>query len=358
MDVNIEDLKQWLHKHKEEFPEKSPKKRTLMDIIGVAELENQWSYLYLFFFNEDGEHGLRDLFIRSLECVINEEEGWLKNFYVFREVDIRKKHVSDDIKNPEDENRGRIDLLLLGEDKKSIIIENKVHHNLQGNPLKDYADYVKKLGCDPQKMKKIVLAVHRNYADLKRAKDFSYNYITHIDFVNEIEKRLPIYSPKASDYYLQLLHHFIQNIKNVTFMTATNEEMKFFFKNYDCVNRIHGVYTRVLKEYKSTFEEKENLHVLSSLRLKPEVRSIDDKELVYLQYDNSNFYLTILLNDLWNMDNPSVRLMIEYKNDVLLISQEKEDRIRLLCKELKVTYSNLNNYKEEKGEDEMETFCL
>ena len=101
MDVNIEDLKQWLHKHKEEFPEKSPKKRTLMDIIGVAELENQWSYLYLFFFNEDGEHGLRDLFIRSLECVINEEEGWLKNFYVFREVDIRKKHVSDDIKNPE-----------------------------------------------------------------------------------------------------------------------------------------------------------------------------------------------------------------------------------------------------------------
>ena len=92
MEVNIQELEVWLDQHKDSIPERSKWKRTMMDIAGITKLENQWSYIYLFFLNPKEAHHFGDLFIRSLEQVIGCDQGWLQNFKVEREVQTKVEH--------------------------------------------------------------------------------------------------------------------------------------------------------------------------------------------------------------------------------------------------------------------------
>ena len=119
--MDVRELGDWLNKHKSEIPERPKWKRTILDIMGCTTLENRWSDLYKFFFDENEEHGLRDLFIRSLEEVIGEKDGWMKDFCIFREdstKEIREYEAGEDemqsgsIDIEKKKEKGRIDLLI------------------------------------------------------------------------------------------------------------------------------------------------------------------------------------------------------------------------------------------------------
>lgn len=155
--MDVRELGDWLNKHKSEIPERPKWKRTILDIMGCTTLENRWSDLYKFFFDENEEHGLRDLFIRSLEEVIGEKDGWMKDFCIFREdstKEIREYEAGEDemqsgsIDIEKKKEKGRIDLLIVGADRKAIIIENKVFATIIGNdnPLVQYVDTIKSKG--------------------------------------------------------------------------------------------------------------------------------------------------------------------------------------------------------------------
>lgn len=168
--MEVQDLKKWLDKHKHEIPERPKWKRTILDIMGCTALENRWSDLYKFFFDVNEEHGLGDLFIRSLENLIGEEEGWMRNFNILREDStkdmteyVEEELLDNSIGTGNKKEKGRIDLLIVGANKKAIIIENKVYATIVGNdnPLVQYVDTVKRKGYED--IKKIVLAINKNY---------------------------------------------------------------------------------------------------------------------------------------------------------------------------------------------------
>ncbi len=344
--MDVRELGDWLNKHKSEIPERPKWKRTILDIMGCTTLENRWSDLYKFFFDENEEHGLRDLFIRSLEEVIGEKDGWMKDFCIFREdstKEIREYEAGEDemqsgsIDIEKKKEKGRIDLLIVGKNKKAIIIENKVYATIVGNdnPLVQYVDTVKRKGYED--IKKIVLAINKNYGDMVYAhnplrKDnqsikedvYKYQYITHLDLVTIVLEKLPNYLSKANPIYLSLLYDFIQNIKNVTNMSATPNDILFFNEQYETINDIYNLYKRVDKAYKDQLKQLR----FDKLNLELDIKSLsdeDNKRLIYLQYNNKDIYLTLFLNSLWNniANHPVVRVILEIRNEEI---KNKVDR--------------------------------
>ena len=334
--VSLEELRRWISENN--IPATPPYKRTLLDIVGCAHHENNWSDIYKFFLDEKEEHGLGDLFIRSLEETAGFENDWMKKFRVLREVPTTKKKA--DIKE-EDKKQGRIDLLILGVKGKAIIIENKVNATLLGNnnPLKKYVDFVKD-NYKYNDVKRIVLAVTKNSIDLQIAEnpygvieselnEYRYQYITHIELVTKILENLPRYVSNANPIYLPLLYDFIQNIKNVTYMNATEEEKLFFSEHYTSINQIYSLYERVVKEYKIQLK---NLSFEKELRLVPQYKSINDdegnKQLMYLQYSDKPIFLTLYFNSIWEKQ-PYIRVILEVKDKKIINHiSELEDNIR------------------------------
>lgn len=326
--MTVQDLKDWMDKHKDRIPERPKWKRTIMDIMGCATLENRWSDLYMFFLDENEEHGLKDLFIRSLEAIIGEKE-WIKDYYVLREDPTKEIEKDDDSQYEELTNlevnsyrkeKGRIDLVLLGKDKKAIIIENKVLATIEGNgnPLKQYSDAVANKGYTNQR--KIVLALHNNYREMQIAHKYGYKYVTHIDFVEKIINNLPIYRPSANPSFLPLFYDFIQNIKNVTNMSATKDELSFYNEQYELINRICSLHKKVEAAYKNQLKRLQ----FDGLNLKVDVKLLDEKIpdednkwLVYLQYGETDIFLTIFLNSIWNKIAPHsvIRVILEFRGN-------------------------------------------
>lgn len=319
--MTVQYLKDWMDKHKDRIPERPKWKRTIMDIMGCATLENRWSDLYKFFLDENEEHGLKDLFIRSLEAVIGEKE-WIKNYHILREdptkeIDADSLYIDhpDFMENNYRKERGRIDLVLLGKDKKAIIIENKVFASIEGNgnPLKQYSDTITNRGYNNQR--RIVLALQYNFREMQIAQSFGYKYVTHIDFAEKIVNNLPIYLPSANPSFLPLFYDFIQNIKNVTNMSATKDELSFYNEQYEQINEIYNLYVKVDKAYKEQLRQLR----FDGLNLKLDVKSLneDNKRLVYLQYGDTDIFLTIYLNSIWNKiaPHPVIRVILEFRGN-------------------------------------------
>ena len=349
MEISIRELETWLDKHKDDIPERPKWKRTIMDIMGCTKLENRWSDLYKFFFLEKEEHGLKDLFIRSLEEVLLEHnilgidgfaKGWMQKFCILRE-DPTKDLNGDD-------SKGRIDLLILGEDKKAIIIENKVFHTLGCNPLEQYEKTVKRKGWDS--VIKIVLALNENFYDKEIAKEHNYIFITHSILVNKVLKNLPNYISDANPVYKPILDDFIQNILNVTNMAATNDELLFFYKEFEYLSRLQKLYSGIIREYKTS------LNRIDFKGLKnPSYKSIkddDNNQLVYLQFENCpRLFLTIILNYLWNKEDhkdPFVRIVLEIHPASVsksMLDEIKTEIEKLKNKRPRVFFSNLIDEK-------------
>ncbi len=331
--MSITKLEEWLSQHKNEIPQKPTWKRTLLDIMGCTKLENRWSDLYQFFLLEEEEHGLKDLFIRSLEELIGVEKGWMKNFCVLREYPTKESST---------EKEGRIDLLILGEDKKAIIIENKVFHTLEDNPLEQYVKTTKEKGWTDIKL--IVLSLSNNYGDIDSIDGCKCLNLTHSNYINKVKENLPNYLLEANSFYLLILKNFIQNIINVTNMSATNDELLFFSKEFEYISKIQGLYSRIIREYKLS------LNKIEFDGLKPDYKSINDddnNQLVYFQYKKwPNLYLTVMLNYLWNKEGqnkPFVRIVLEIHPDGKNL-EEIDNVIREKTKGDKdVKYSNLED---------------
>ena len=54
---NLEELQTWLSRQNN-IPKKRHRVNTLMDIVGVTHLENNWSDVYAYFFKQHESHGL------------------------------------------------------------------------------------------------------------------------------------------------------------------------------------------------------------------------------------------------------------------------------------------------------------
>ena len=244
MDNNVlEYLKKWFSENPN-IPE-SYQKRTLMDIMGVRNLENSWSSIYAFFLNEREEHKLGDLFIRSLLKLMGEEEGWLTP------TEIKTEQPT--YKDKENNHEKRIDILIKDDiHKRAIIIENKVYHH-PVNPFSDYINYAKRIGYE--EIRVVILSRHKitdkdenkyhGLQDIEKLTGKKYTSITHKEYMALIEKELP---ENDNSLYCKILNHFIQNINNITQMT-TPEEIIFFLAHFKGIFQIKELFNKVEKNY-------------------------------------------------------------------------------------------------------------
>lgn len=326
--MEIKELHAWL-KTQNALPTKPKWKRTIMDITGITRLENRWSDIYLFFFNQNESHGLRDLFIRCLENVAGIPENWIEEFSVCREW------VTSESK--------RIDLLIKDEERgKAIIIENKVYHTLN-NDLSHYYKEVKQK--EYSDIKGIVLSLYK-----LAVSDPHYICITHMDLLNSVKAHLPAYFNDANPQYLSLLQDFIQNAINMT-NEMNKEEVEFFIDNYAKVNQIHQIYKSVMEGYKKAFDSLD----LKTLSL--ETKTVN-KQFVYLVYKNSDWVSLTLLYDwkrLWSNPNSHyVTIVLELQGEVKKKIDNWKDNNEELQR-INDKYSSICNIKQ--GLEVKNTWC-
>lgn len=298
-EFSLRDLSDWL-RGQNKIPKKVVRKETLMDIAGIEHLENHWSFIYLYFFNPKGSHGLSRLFVDTLQRLICEDTGKtalsMDTFSV-----VREDAVPD-----ERGNMKRIDLLLQNDDE-AIIIENKVYAKLY-NRLELYWG---KPNIPEDNKRGVVFSLWPT-----NPTHYGFINITHERFAKAIEGNLPAYFKDARPKALILLQDFIQNIYNVTH-SMNEEELRFYFEsnNRKKINRLAEIRKNVIEYMWKTVE---NEHLLKPIfkehNWKLSVKTKVKDNYVYYTFDAmpDKVMLTLVYDTLWNYDNiPHIRLFLE-----------------------------------------------
>lgn len=190
MSNTIKEFEQLLSNF-EKVPDLPHRDPTFLEICEFPHREVICSNILCFFFNSNGEHKLKDLFVRSLlECIDMEHEYCYQNFHCEREVT-----TADD---------KRIDLLLTSNDI-AIVIENKIYADLN-NDLDAYLEHIK----DYKNQYGVVLSLK----DISKNNQ-KFEFITYKKFFERIKKNIGFYIEKADKKYLTFLLDFMENINNL-----------------------------------------------------------------------------------------------------------------------------------------------
>lgn len=296
-EIDIQSLQAWLDTNPA-IPTAPPRKRTLMDIMGIKHLENPWSDIYAFFLNVKEEHGFGDTFIRVLEQLLGLEENWMTPTHIVREFVVR-------------ENK-RIDILLTDEVRnRAIIIENKVYHVLN-NDLGLYYKTITSLGYETVG---VVLSVYR-LPDHEHFKD-----ITHKQYIEKVQQEVLRSGLQTVSIYQSLFESFMYNIQNLS-RNMTREYIDFFFQNFRTIDKIHTIYDKVTGEYKKSLSDKLNL---SKINLDTKING----DWIYLSYKGiSLICLTLFHTKLWKErpenEQPYVTVILELQDKALKKVRELE----------------------------------
>src|SRR5688572_2107064 len=184
------------------------KETTFLDIAGFPHYENVISNIYAYFFNPNQKHGLGSLFLDSLLELVD------KNFIfnspkVFREFTTQKG--------------GRIDLVISDqdkEDKKVLIIENKMYHFLN-NDLKDYYD-----SFPDMKRRGVLLTINpvASYHD-------KFVNVTHQALLNKVFENLGPLILSIPEQSIFILKEFSKNLNNFTMNHEVGKYYNFYQEN-------------------------------------------------------------------------------------------------------------------------------
>lgn len=257
------------------------KPKTFLGIAKQPHYENVMSNIYAFYFDINGVHKLKDLFIKSLLELINASSLTKESnvFESFLNYEIITEYGTI--------NQKRIDILLQN-NEQAIIIENKVYHELN-NDLDEYYNEIKvatKMG--------IVLSLHP-ISDIKHQRFIN---ITHLQLVNQILQNLGNYILDANDKYIVFLKDFCQNITNLSHPVMEKEAIQFYYKNQEEINQ--------LVKFKSKLRE----HILSQVvtagnrlngvsKYEPRINSHNDKRLVYyVSNKHKDLMITVVYENL------------------------------------------------------------
>lgn len=277
--INLQLLQSFLNEN--DIPIIKGKPKTFLGIAKQPHYENVLSNIYAFYFDINGVHKLKDLFIKSLLELINTSSLVKDNivFETFSNYEIITEYGTV--------NQKRIDILLQN-NEQAIIIENKVYHELN-NDLDEYYNEIKvetKMG--------IVLSLHP-ISDIKHQRFIN---ITHLQLVNQVLQNLGNYILDANDKYIVFLKDFCQNITNLSHPVMEKEAIQFYYKNQEEINQ--------LVKFKFKLRE----HILSQVvtagnrlngvsKYEPRINSHNDKRLVYyVSNQHKDLMITVVYENL------------------------------------------------------------
>lgn len=298
-----------------EIPRIKRKPKTFLGIAKQPHYENVLSNIYAFFFDVNEVHKLRDLFVKSLLQLIDDNEQLIDGFYDF-EV-LTEFAVSQ---------QKRIDILLKNSEQ-AIIIENKVYHHLNNDLEVYYNDVVAttKLGV-VLSLKDIAHISHPNFVN-----------ITHVQLLKRVIQNLGDYILNANDKYMVFLKDFYQNILNLSIGIMNEKDFQFYKSHRD---KIHQT-VRFLNRFKEYIKQEVEraCHLLngedSFLTLKgtgPHYRYFISKKV-------PNLMLTVVFGELYQDDKKRIYMVVELKGQALQDSH-KYNKIDFCTEEQSVIIDN------------------
>lgn len=194
------------------------------------------SRILAFFFQPANEHGLNDLFLRSLFDIIS-KENILR--VVSNQITVDTEVQTEDGK--------KIDILILSTDFV-IGIENKIYASLY-NPLSTYKKMVNQKASQnniDNNIFKIVLSVKKitDQSELKKMKDNGFIKVNYSDFFERIKKNVGEYFSQANQKYVIIMYDFIQTIENMD-GKFDNKMFRFFTENKVSIDEMIRQYNNV-----------------------------------------------------------------------------------------------------------------
>ncbi|MCA4531485.1 PD-(D/E)XK nuclease family protein [Bacteroides xylanisolvens] len=309
--MDITRLQEWLERLND-IPQMEKRRKTFMDISGLAHYENIWSNIYAFFFDVQGEHGFNDLFISSLLELLKEKGQilFLNEFQINREFETNKG--------------GRIDLLLSNEDT-AVIIEAKVYH-VVNNDFEDYWNSIvknKKVG---------VLLTLREHPSIRTSNGGCFINITHKKLIDKVISKIPLYYLAVDNTYQQYLQDFCQTIYNVTAPMET-KLLEFYYQNREQINQLSTIKNEIVRYVVNQFEDGELVKMIS-----PDlhIAKRQNKAYVYYKYKSGEVMLTLLYDRLWNWKEHGCRIDIylEVQGETLnQLKKTNESFLKMLTEE-------------------------
>lgn len=222
----IENFEELLRKFQTLLPlKKAPK--TLLEISRFPHYELACSNILAFFLDPAEEHGLGDIFLKSLliaaECIENDPEKSLGNVKVIRE-------------DRTDSNKS-IDIVVEGKDFV-LGIENKIFADASYNPYTLYAETLRargKTGCH-----QILLSVRKENPEGK----CGFKPVTYDEVFAVLEKNIGTKILTGDQRCLAFLIDFMNTIKNLKRGTHMDLNLLNFFATNE--KAVHDLYTKTL----------------------------------------------------------------------------------------------------------------
>ena len=276
------------------FSTQSPKQEdTILTIAGIDRLENVWSRIYAYFLDETESHGLGNLFKKSLANIVYRKTG-------------RSINISGGVVKCEHSTiaGNRIDILIQAPGH-NVIIENKVHHYLN-NDLDDY--WISINGSNDAKTG-IVVTLSKILTN-----NLNYINITHLEWVNEIEKLLKSHKNRTGTKdSMVLLKNFLENIKQVS-KNMNESDAKFYLNNRETINNLYSVASDYRSWLQSIFTDKAFIRSLGGfLLVHNDWIGCKNRFAMYRFADTNEkdeFVVTVFYETLWNSKPGEARLSL------------------------------------------------
>lgn len=282
------------------------KETTFLDIAGFPHYENVISNIYAYFFNPDQKHGLGSLFLDSLLELVGQNFVF-NSPKVFREYPTKKG--------------GRIDLVIVDqdrEDKKVLIIENKMFHFLN-NDLKDYYD-----SFPGMKRTGVLLTInpaityHEKFAN-----------VTHQALLNKVLENLGPLILTVPEQSVFILKEFSKNLNNFTMTHEVGNYFSFYQENLRSIEAVKKLSNEIRNHLWKQIDNVPDLLPELGLTL---AASGNNRLRYYLSGKTRSVFFTILPT-VFNTPNPRILIVVELNksgierlNEINAIDFTEEER--------------------------------
>ena len=185
------------------------------------------SRLLCFYLSPQKEHGLQDLFLRSLFEILEPQK------------EIQFKFDKVIVINEENAEGKRLDILIKS-DNFVIGIENKITAGLY-NPLDIYNN---RIALYNDNIYRIVLSLRKisSQEELLLLKENSFTNITYSEYFKQIKNNLEKYK-NSNTKYLTFVNDFIQTIENMDGKNILNPQLtEYFYNNSERIDEIVELY--------------------------------------------------------------------------------------------------------------------
>ena len=196
------------------------KVKTFFDVSGFPHYENVISNILAFFFDTNEEHGLKDLWLKSLFECYNDKANSSIQLGEFEEIE--REHSTDE--------RKRLDIIISLDDTV-IAIENKIFAPSSYNPFDMYHEETLNYCNGEKQIVEILLSLNKEGNKRTKYNTIFYN-ITYKSLIEKLKNNLGDYIENANDKWFIFMKDVLNNIENLGERDSMNEEWQKFLKEH------------------------------------------------------------------------------------------------------------------------------